>query len=44
LVPNVLSGGELCSEPDRGNRNRFMPSWIEHRVIKREAIAPYADK
>ena len=25
---------------DRGNRNLFMPSWIEHRVIEREAIAP----
>ena len=41
LVANVL---ELCSEPDCGNRNLFMRSWIEHRVIEREAIAPYADK
>src|SRR4051812_37309239 len=33
-------GGHLFSEPEMRDRNLFMPSCIQLRVIEREAIAP----
>jgi hypothetical protein len=30
-VPNLLPGREAIMESDRGNRNVFMPSCIQHR-------------